>query len=183
MSFNRRRACFVCGRLGHLADACSAPSRLCFQCGEPGHESSACESPRTDDHKQCYGCGGVGHIKSACPSGPKPRAPGVGAGGPHLAKQCPQTNGGVIRPFPGRGAPGAGGPGVRCHNCGGPNHFARDCKSAPMAGRGPVATRPPKKCYNCQGEGHLARFCPTGQGAATASATEGSAPAVAETAA
>lgn len=63
-----RRTCFVCGKPGHIAAACTSTERLCYNCGEPGHESSACPNPKVADNKQCYSCGGMGHVVAECPS-------------------------------------------------------------------------------------------------------------------
>ncbi|CAO1634856.1 unnamed protein product [Sympodiomycopsis kandeliae] len=162
MSFNRRKSCFVCGRQGHLADACSSPARVCFNCGELNHERSACPAPKTDDHKVCYICNGIGHIAASCPTGaragPRPfRGPpgaGVGGpvaagkgcftcGGPHLAKQCPKA-----------AAANRG-----CFNCGGP-HLAKACRLNGGPGGAP-RPRGPKLCHVCKQPGHIARECPT----------------------
>ncbi|KAF9965011.1 hypothetical protein BGZ70_005565 [Mortierella alpina] len=37
---------------------------------------------------------------------------------------------------------------IVCYKCGGPNHFARDCKAGEI------------KCYNCGKLNHIARDCP-----------------------
>ena len=69
MSFpNNRRGCFVCGKPGHIAAACTSTERLCFNCSEPGHESNTCPNPKVADNKQCYSCGGMGHLVAECPS-------------------------------------------------------------------------------------------------------------------
>ncbi|GAA6006266.1 hypothetical protein JCM10207_000582 [Rhodosporidiobolus poonsookiae] len=158
-----RRGCFVCGKPGHIAAACTSTERLCFNCGEAGHESNACEKPKTTENKQCYSCGGVGHVSAGCPS---IRVGAFSAGGPkcyqcgqlgHLARHCtaaPAAEGvaadGVTpvavvpapRPLAARvgGFPARGG----------------------FAGRGGfMGARGPGRCYSCGGFGHQARLCPT----------------------
>lgn len=134
MSFpNNRRGCFVCGKPGHIAAACTSTERLCFNCSEPGHESNACPNPKVADNKQCYSCGGMGHLVAECPSirvgsvfssSPASRFPTVNATLPTgsltwLASQRPHS------------AFNAAGP--KCYNCQQFGHIARSCPNATIA--------------------------------------------------
>ncbi|GAA6063148.1 hypothetical protein JCM10212_006306 [Sporobolomyces blumeae] len=92
-----RRGCFVCGKPGHIAAACTSTERLCFNCGEAGHESNACPNPKVTDNKQCYSCGGMGHLAVDCPS---VRVGAFSSNGPkcyncqqfgHIARSCPNA--------------------------------------------------------------------------------------------
>ncbi|PWN41516.1 hypothetical protein IE81DRAFT_324508 [Ceraceosorus guamensis] len=161
----RRRSCFVCGQLGHLAEACGSTERLCFNCSKPGHESSACPEERTVATKQCYACGESGHIKSACPNPTSASAavatatgaaPGV-VKSESLAKRVGGVNGQNKKAA------------AACYTCGGP-HLARQCPQGFSAK--PAAANADRPCYNCGVAGHRAKDCTseaTEAGAAAAS--------------
>ncbi|GAA6036737.1 hypothetical protein NBRC10512_003545 [Rhodotorula toruloides] len=169
-----RRGCFVCGKPGHIAAACTSTERLCFNCGEPGHESNACPNPKVSDNKQCYSCGGMGHLAADCPS--IRVAATLSAAGPkcyncqqfgHIARSCPnatvEAGAGVgvdgvapVAPVPVAARPlGArvGGFAPRGGFRGGFMGARGGFMGAQAGGRG--------RCYGCGGFGHVVATCPT----------------------
>ena len=55
------RACYNCGKTGHISRECSAErKRACFTCGGEGHISRDCKK------KDCYHCGKEGHVSAEC---------------------------------------------------------------------------------------------------------------------
>ncbi|KAG0152009.1 hypothetical protein CROQUDRAFT_36121, partial [Cronartium quercuum f. sp. fusiforme G11] len=164
------------GAIGHLAEQCSAESRLCFNCKQPGHESATCPNPRTADAKQCYSCSGIGHLAMDCPS-VKVAGPGFQAGGQkcytcgrfgHISRMCSQAgfNNGSRGGYPGASFKPRLAPGqvIQCYKCQGMNHYARDCMApGPAFGGVSSALNRSKTCYRCQLAGHIARDCPTAE--------------------
>ncbi|KAH9819451.1 hypothetical protein DFH28DRAFT_886597, partial [Melampsora americana] len=122
------------GAIGHLAEQCSAESRLCFNCKQPGHESAACPNPRTADAKQCYQCSGIGHLAVDCPS-VKVGGQGFQSGGQkcytcgrmgHISRTCNQAGNNYHAPRSNYSKPRlAPGQVIQCYKCQGMNHYAR----------------------------------------------------------
>ncbi|BGP53460.1 hypothetical protein JCM8202_001104 [Rhodotorula sphaerocarpa] len=173
-----RRTCFVCGKPGHIAAACTSTERLCYNCGEPGHESSACPNPKVADNKQCYSCGGMGHVVAECPS---IRVGAFNAAGPkcyncqqfgHIARTCPNAAtiaagaaaadavgvppAAAVMPTVAPVAPFPRVPlGARVGGYAGRGGFMGG------AARGGLIGGAQRRCYGCGGVGHQARKCPT----------------------
>jgi hypothetical protein len=63
-----------------------------------------------------------------------------------LARNCRNAGSYGNRSGYRRGGGGGGGYKVICYNCGGFNHFAKDCKASGV------------KCYNCGRFGHIVSF-------------------------
>ncbi|GAA5959090.1 hypothetical protein JCM3765_006338 [Sporobolomyces pararoseus] len=173
-----RRGCFVCGKPGHIAAACTSTERLCFNCGEAGHESNACPNPKVTDNKQCYSCGGMGHLAAECPS---VRVGAFSGNGPkcyscqqfgHIARSCPNAaaatgaegetpivpasvNGGAV-PATGAAPAPAARPFVP--------RFGGYPRGGFAGGRGGFFGGRQVRCYACGGVNHLARNCTAAAG-------------------
>lgn len=154
-----QKACFVCGKIGHLAESCES-ERLCYNCNQPGHVQSECTVPRTVEFKQCYNCGETGHVKTECSVQRCFNCSNAG----HISRDCTEPKKPRFGATP--RAPGK----VSCYRCGGPNHKARDClqpaaKCYACGKVGHISKECPsgsseKTCYNCNGTGHISRDCP-----------------------
>ncbi|GAA5832244.1 hypothetical protein JCM3766R1_002349 [Sporobolomyces carnicolor] len=179
-----RRGCFVCGKPGHIAAACTSTERLCFNCGEAGHESNACPNPKVTDNKQCYSCGGMGHLAAECPS---VRVGAFSTNGPkcyncqqfgHIARSCPNAAAAV--------APTTGADGETIVPASVNGGGAAPVAAVPAVARAPFVPRfggyAPRggfaggrggyfgarqvRCYACGGVNHLAKNCLVGGGVA-----------------
>ncbi|KAI8987945.1 hypothetical protein BDF20DRAFT_852960 [Mycotypha africana] len=112
-----------------------------------GHIVAQCPVARSTrpinrDSKQCFNCQQFGHIAKNCTNEPQSREGNLNEEDGQRMPRRPQFR---FKP-------------VLCNKCGGPNHFAKDCKASNIL------------CYNCQKRGHIARDCPLAAGGAAPAA-------------
>lgn len=96
--------CYVCGDVGHMANACPKDTgtrvQKCYNCGGEGHVRSQCTEPNI---WKCHNCGEQGHKSAECSKRVCHNCKEEG----HTRAECPNPS--------------------KCHYCGEVGHMGRHC--------------------------------------------------------